>query len=266
MKNLILGMPTLIELKTLEENIELCKQLDLKFVEINMNIPDFTNENLLKHKDTILNSDIFFTLHLNEFIDFTNFDKDVRNAFKTSVIKTIEIAKEINIKKLVLHLIPGIVFTLPNEKIYIYDSFITDYLKYVNEFMVDVDNAIGDSGIKICIENTPVGFLNFKQKCINELFKSNNFKLTYDIGHNHLAKNKDEAFILENKQNLVHFHIHDCVENGSDHLVLGEGEINLEEKLQLAFDLNATCVLETKTISALKKSVLFLKKIIVNEI
>lgn len=260
MEKTIYGMPTLIELNTLQENIDLCKELNLSFIEINMNIPDFTNENLLKHKETILNSDIFYTLHLNEFIDFTNFDSDVRGAFQLSVIKTIEIAKQLNIKKLVLHLIPGIIFTLPHEKIYIYNSFIDEYLKYVEEFRHAIDKAIGNSEIKICIENTPVSFLDFKKKCILELFKSPNFKLTYDIGHNHLAKNKDESFILEHKNNLCHFHIHDCHTEKSDHLVLGEGQINIEEKLAIAKEVEGTCVLETKTVEALKKSVDYLKK------
>lgn len=262
MHELVFGMPTLIELKSLKENIELCNELNLKFVEINMNIPDFTNENLLKHKEIILNSDIFFTLHLNEFIDFTNFDSDVRMAFQTSVIKTVQIAKELRIKKLVLHLIPGIIFTLPSpsEKIYIYDKFIDEYLEYVREFRKKVDEAVGNSDIKICIENTPVTYLNFKQKGIKELFESENFKLTFDIGHNHLAKNKDEDFILKHKNNLVHFHIHDCHIEKSDHLVLGEGEINIINKLELACEQNATCVLETKTVEALRKSVDYLIK------
>ena len=33
------GMPTLIENKDLGENIALCKELDLQFVELNMNFP-----------------------------------------------------------------------------------------------------------------------------------------------------------------------------------------------------------------------------------
>ncbi|MFV0439802.1 MAG: sugar phosphate isomerase/epimerase family protein [Lachnospirales bacterium] len=260
MDKLIFGMPTLIELDSLEDNIALCKELNLDFIEINMNIPSFTNENLLKYKDIILNSNIFYTLHLNEFIDFTNFDSDVRYAFRKSVIKSINIAKELKIEKLVLHLIPGIIFTLPTEKIYIYNSFIDEYLKYVEEFKVEVDKAIAGSKIKICIENTPISYLPFKKQCINKLFESPNFKLTYDIGHDHLAKNKDEDFILENKNNLVHFHIHDCHINKSDHLILGEGQINIKQKLLLAHESNATCVLETKTVSALKKTVEYLKK------
>ena len=37
--NMQFGMPTLIENKTLEDNIALCKRLGLKFIELNMNFP-----------------------------------------------------------------------------------------------------------------------------------------------------------------------------------------------------------------------------------
>ncbi len=253
------GMPTLLELTTLEENIELCKKLNLEFVEINMNVPEFTNDNLLKYKEVIINSGLDFTIHLNENIDFTNFDSDVRGAFKKSVIKTIEIAKELNIKKLVLHLVSGIVFTLPTEKVLIYDKYIEEYLGYVKEFRDVVEDSIGDYDVKVCIENLPEGFSDFQQKCVNELLKSDKFGLTFDIGHNHRGSMKDEGFILENIEYLKHFHIHDgrgCV---SDHLVLGDGEIDINGKLTLARDVCGTCVLETKNVEALIKSVNWLK-------
>ena len=40
------GMPTLIENKNLEENVALCKELDLKFIELNMNLPEYQIEKL----------------------------------------------------------------------------------------------------------------------------------------------------------------------------------------------------------------------------
>ncbi len=252
------GMPTLLELNSLVENIELCKKLNLDFIELNMNVPEFTNEKLLSYKEVILNSDLFYTIHLNENIDFTNFDSDVRNAFKSSVIRTIQIAKELNIKKMVLHLVSGIVFTLPTEKVLIYDKYINEYLFYVSEFRLAVEEAIGNYDIKICIENLPDGFSGFQLECIKELLKSASFGLTFDIGHNQRGKSIDEDFILQNKQALKHFHIHDgCSKR--DHLILGEGEIDIYGKLALAEEVGATCVLETKTVEALKKSVDWLK-------
>ena len=35
------GMPTLIENKTIEDNIALCKELGLSFIELNMNFPEY---------------------------------------------------------------------------------------------------------------------------------------------------------------------------------------------------------------------------------
>jgi len=60
---------------------------------------------------------------------------------------------------------------------------------------------------------------------------------------------------------LKHFHIHDGLENSpKNHLSLGDGEIDLAGRLRFAESRNARCVLETKTIEALKKSVLWLKQ------
>ncbi|MBQ2530475.1 MAG: sugar phosphate isomerase/epimerase, partial [Treponema sp.] len=58
---------------------------------------------------------------------------------------------------------------------------------------------------------------------------------------------------------LKHFHIHDGKENPpKNHLALGDGEIDLRSRLNLAEECNARCVLETKTVAALKKSVAWL--------
>ena len=42
------GMPTLIENKTLNDNIKLCKELGLKFIELNMNFPEYQIDKLEK--------------------------------------------------------------------------------------------------------------------------------------------------------------------------------------------------------------------------
>ena len=40
------GMPTLIENKTLEDNISLCRSLGLRFIELNMNFPEYQTDRL----------------------------------------------------------------------------------------------------------------------------------------------------------------------------------------------------------------------------
>lgn len=62
------------------------------------------------------------------------------------------------------------------------------------------------------------------------------------------------------KSKLSHFHIHDGREiPPKNHLALGDGEIDLIDRLNVAKACNARCVLETKTIKALKKSVEWVK-------
>ena len=47
-----------------------------------------------------------------------------------------------------------------------------------------------------------------------------------------------------------------------NHLALGDGKIDLRERLEMARECNARCVLETKTIEALKKSVEWINHVV----
>lgn len=63
------GMPTLIENKNLEENIALCKELGLQFVELNMNFPMYQLPQLEQTaylRETAEKNKIYFTIHLDE--------------------------------------------------------------------------------------------------------------------------------------------------------------------------------------------------------
>ena len=113
--------------------------------------------------------------------------------------------------------------------------------------------------IQIAIENTN-GFREYEKRAIERMLESHYFVLTWDIGHSKATGEVDVPFILCNKNKLSHFHIHGGSEKPQkDHLALGDGEIDLVERLDVAKDCNARCVLETKTIEVLKKSVEWLK-------
>ena len=63
------GMPTLIENRTLEDNINLCKELGLTFLELNMNFPEYQIDKIeyvdwfYKKADE---AGIYYTIHLDE--------------------------------------------------------------------------------------------------------------------------------------------------------------------------------------------------------
>lgn len=66
------------------------------------------------------------------------------------------------------------------------------------------------------------------------------------------------VFIRDRQDRLKHMHLHDAGPNG-DHLPLGQGTVDIGDKLCLAANTGCRVVLETKTIGGLKQSVQYLR-------
>ena len=267
------GMPTLIENHTLEDNVNLCESLGLKFIELNMNFPEYQVEKLEDTdylKSLADKAGIYYTIHLDENLNIADFNQLVTDAYLETVRRTIEVAKKLLILRdkygdktqpltINMHMHHGIYITLPDKKVQMYERDFDTYMKSFETFRKSCEEWIGESDIKICIENTD-GFKEYEKKAIEYLLGSPKFGLTWDIGHSKAVKETDVPFILQNKDRLVHFHIHDGIEEPpKNHLALGDGDIDLIDRIDLAKERNARCVLETKTIEALKNSVKWLK-------
>lgn len=267
------GMPTLIENRTLEDNVNLCRSLGLNFVELNMNFPEYQVDHLEQTDYLIQIADqagIYYTIHLDENLNIADFNQLVSDAYLETVRRSIEVAKKLlslrdrfgdNGQPLTLnmHMNHGIYITLPDRKVQMYDRDFDTYMKSFSVFRTKCEEWIGDSDVMIAVENTD-GFRDYEKKAIEYLLKSPKFGLTWDIGHSKAIGEKDVPFIMDHQDNLIHFHIHDGSEKPpKNHLALGDGEIDLSDRLKLAESRNARCVLETKTIEALKKSVQWLE-------
>ncbi len=274
------GMPTLIEYRSLEENIEACDSLGLKFLELNMNLPEYQIdklENTDKFIDAARRRGIYYTIHLDENLDIADFNPIVSKAYFETVRRTIEVAKKLlvlrnefgNVKNPLtvnMHLNHGIHITLPDKKVQMYERDFERYLSAYIMFRKQCEKWIGDSDIVITVENTD-GYRDYEKLAISELLKSRCFALTWDIGHSWAVGEKDAEFIKNNISKLIHFHIHDATspsayekKAGTNHLVLGDGNLNVEERLNLAVKAGARCVIETKTKEALEKSVKWLSQ------
>ena len=268
------GMPTLVENRTLEENIALCRSLGLQFIELNMNFPEYQTEQL-EQTDFLLRAaeqaGIYYTVHLDENLNIADFNRLVSGAYLETVRRTVEAAKKLlclaercdqSGRSVVLnmHMHHGIHITLPDRKVQMYDRDFDRYMKSFAGFRSCCEEWIGNSGLMIAVENTD-GFRDYEKKAVEYLLESPKFGLTWDIGHSKAAGGADVPFLLAHRERLVHFHIHDGTEKPPrDHLALGGGEIDLPEMLQLAAGRNARCVLETKTVEALKKSAAWLRR------
>lgn len=254
------GMPTLIENKNLEENIVLCWELGLQFVELNMNFPMYQipqleeTENL---KKLARENGIYFTIHLDENLNVCDFNPLVAEAYMKTTKRVLKVAEEIGAPLLNMHMNHGIYVTLPDRKVRLFGEYREPYMAAIHRFREMCENMAGDSGVKVCIENTD-GYQDFEKEAIDYLLESKMFALTWDIGHSHACENVDEAFLMERKDRLYHFHIHDARKT-ANHQMLGSGEIDLAQRIGLAKANGCRCVVETKTIEALRHSVAWLR-------
>lgn len=270
------GMPTLIENHSLEENICLCRKWNLQFLELNMNFPEYQIHKL-EHTEEFYRAaeeaGLYYTIHLDENLNIADFNTLVADAYLETVRRTIEVAKRLLPLRdkhgdksqpfvINMHMNHGIYITLPDRKVQMYDRDFEVYMNSFARFRKLCEEWIGGWDIVVSIENTD-GFRGYEKRAMEYLLESPGFGLTWDIGHSKAVGETDVPFIMEHSNQLRHFHIHDGIaqtknRKGSNHLALGDGEIDIRERLALADSVNARCVLETKTISALQKSVEYL--------
>lgn len=254
------GMPTLLELNTIEDNVKMASDLGLDFVELNMNLPEYQPENIdIEYlKQLRAETGIGYTLHLPEDFDPAIFNKDIRNAHLQVMKKAIAIAKELSIPTINFHLSLGIHFAMPDEKILLYIKYIKAYVDHLVEFREMVDKELSDSDIVFCIENTGIYSFPFIMHAVELLLESPHFMLTWDVGHDHSAGNLDRPLIERHMPRLKHMHLHDAI-GIRNHLPLGTGSVDIKEKLDVVNNHGLSLVLETKTANGLRTSMEYLE-------
>ncbi|MBE5779584.1 MAG: sugar phosphate isomerase/epimerase [Clostridiales bacterium] len=256
----VFGMPTLIEAPSPEESALLCKELGLSFVELNMNLPHYQPQTfpLSALKKLTRDQGLFFTLHLDENFNPCDFNPHIADAWLRTLEETLQLAQELECPLINLHLSRGVYFTLPGKREFLYERYRAVYLRSLERVIALCEKSPASGKIKIAIENTN-GFLPFQLEGLRLLLQSPIFCLTYDTGHDFEAGHTDRDFLLSRKDRLVHMHLHDASPKGC-HLPLGEGLVDKIALLELARETESTVVLETKTITGLRRSVDWLRE------
>ena len=255
------GMPALLENGTLEANIATCKENGLDFIELNVNLPEYgvqALENTDYFRQAAEANGIYYTLHLDEYLNFCDFNPIVAQAHLETVRRTIACAKKIGIPLLNMHMVHGVFMTLPERKVQMFEMHADRYLASFRRFREMCEAEIGDSDITIAVENLD-GFRPIERKAIDVLLESNRFALTWDTGHTHITNYVDLDFITERRDRLRHFHLHDSI-GKNDHRPLGTGEVDVTARLNDIRELNCRCLVEIKTAAALRESVEWLDK------
>ena len=252
MSNLKVGMPALMEFDSIKENYELAKELNLDFLELNINMsycfpkPE-CREQLLKFKEE---SGMDFTLHYYDTVDVATPNLN----YQEYLYKDMEqLASNLDgiIDRLVLHLEPGAFMTIHSEKRYVYkyDKF---YESRTVETLDKIRNILNAHNIMLVLENVPIHpFMENLYKTLGE----NKFNFCWDIGHDRIYNNLLFSSFKE-KYNLQvkHMHMHN-VNNMKDHQELAVGQLEIEKYIDFATDNDIHVVIEVKDSDNLRKSV-----------
>lgn len=250
------GMPTLIESKSLEECAALCRELGLKFIELSMEMPEYQPERmgLERFAEAADKYGIYYTLHFEDGMNPWASNDRVAAAYTETVLRTVETAKRLSIPILNMHFYEGTYFTLPDRKVYVYKEYHEEFMRKVTAFRDVCTDAIGDSGIKITVENTRAFMADYVAEGIDVLLQSPVFGLTFDTGHDAARGFKQFPLIERNLDRLCHMHLHDYSEERGDHLPIGEGTLDIDRYLKLAREHKCRVLLETKTAEGVRRS------------
>ncbi len=258
---LCFGMPTLIELPELRRSAELCRRLGLRFIELNMSFPQnqLDRLDLAELKAVKEEYGIFYTIHIDESLDPCSVNPRIAAVYREDMRRTVALARELEIPTLNMHLLRGIYVTLPDRRVYIYGENEDFFLSRLRSFRDEMTEAIGESAVRICVENTDGYDRQFLVDGVDALLESPAFGLTFDIGHDHAIGRIDEPLLLARGERLHHMHMHDG-RGANVHLALGDGEMDIPYFLRLAQAHDCRVVLETKTVAALERSVAWLRE------
>lgn len=248
------GMPTLLELSTIEDNARLCRELGLAFVEINMNMPLY-QINKLKNID-LRAGDIFYTIHLDENMDPFHFNPDVAAAWTRTALDAALIARNSGMPVINMHFPMGVHFKLPAGKVYLWDSYWEHLRDSICRFRDEMTKE-ADGEVLICVENTVFGSFAHYEDALALLLESPAFALTYDCGHDMTDGMKAREYYLDHVSRLRHMHLHDATETRC-HLPLGEGMIDIPGLRALAN--NCRMVIEVKDSPGLRSSVSYIRE------
>ena len=254
-ERLRLGIPTLIEMPDFERTVRLALELEVDFIELNMNMPEFCPESLPAKaiRDCRKRTGLDFTIHMPDDTDLASFHDPIREGHVARFGETARWAAESGSKLINLHLSPGIYFTLPDKKIWIYENYYDKFVSNLREAYGKVISYAKGFGVNVCTENVTNFNIPFVAKAIDDLCRMEGFYLTWDVGHDARTGYKEREVLMRHVDRVRHMHLHDY--NGaSDHQVPGKGEIDIHGMLAFAAERGLSVLIETKTEESVKAS------------
>lgn len=227
-----LGMPQLYEFDTIEDNLKLAKELNLDFIELNLNFSYCRKEMEGGNLKALLDKyNILATLHFYDEADFGTY-QEVVDAYLIHLERYAKLGKDY-IRSINIHNIPGPVVTISGVKNYIYLKEFDEYSKRLINNLKKAEAICNKYGIILVIENTE-GLVPYMEKTY-ELEAKEGFKFCYDCGHDNVSPAKLNDWINKYNLHFYEFHFHDGIPEKC-HLALGLGTMDKRSRKNLCLE------------------------------
>ena len=251
------GMPTLFEFNSIEENLDWCKKLGLDFLELNLDLPYCLPENI--NIEAVKKYDLEITVHLSEKLEIGEINEESRKSGLKLALKQMDFfVKNLNVKKFNIHIDRGVYFNIDGKKNFIFEKYADLYNKSIDCSMKELSEFAVANNVEILFENVSVS--NPTQKSFENVKNYAGLYYTLDIGHDERNKNIMSNYFAQDEQMIHHIHLHDT-DGNKDHFELGSGIIDKKKFLDMAKRLGVGVVIEVKSLTALKNSIDYIKKI-----
>lgn len=243
-----IGMPTLFELNSIEENIDIAKYLGFDFLEINANLLYCTPSAVLKK--TLTSNPFDYSLHYYDEFDFATKNDIKASNILREISSTCAILKDTSISKMIFHIYTGPQVTIENEKVSVYKND-SDYTLRAFHMLSEMRRILAENGFELLLENTSIE--KFMEPLYAELIK-HDFLFVWDVGHDKRYNNQFKNIVDKYKPKIAHMHLHDVL-NKQDHRLLYSGIIDVEFYKNYAMTNDIPVVIEVKEFLSLSESI-----------
>lgn len=258
------GLPIFIDIKTLDEHVEICRESGLSFIEIDMDIYQFNMDKIDSLFENINKvNDIYFNISLPVSYDFGSFESGLRGLYRDNLNAIIEKSEKNRVHSINYTINPGIGYSFFEDQVYLYDKHFKDFKENTLESLSKVIESCDSKGIDFLIKNNGFWYRNYMRKIINYLLGFKRVGLTWDIVNDAASDYKEKIFIMENLHRIKSLYISDYL-NDHRNQPLFSGNIDLSSYFSIAKRINADVLIDVKTLNEFKNSLKLLrdKKII----
>jgi sugar phosphate isomerase/epimerase len=212
--------------------IETVSSLGFDYVELTMDPPqahfEVIRENMTEIQRALDFHRMGLVCHLPSFVSTADLTKSLREASLTEVLQSLQVARDLNASKVVLH--PSYMVGL--------SLFVKDKAKgYAMESLQAVVEKADKLGLTVCIENLfPRSHAPGEPEEFDEIFHCfPSLKLTLDTGHAHIEDRDGQRaadFIDRFSGRLAHIHASDNLGKEDNHLPVGTGSVDFHKIAQ----------------------------------